>query len=40
LPDGKVIVRVPARDRALPIGYRRDGKVSGTIVTPRNLIPD
>jgi hypothetical protein len=35
-----VIVRVPSRDRSLPISYRRDGKVSEAIVTPRDLIPD
>jgi len=39
-PDRKVIVRVPARDRSLPISYRRDGKVSEAIVMPRDLIPD
>jgi hypothetical protein len=38
--DRKVIVRVPARDRSLPISYRRDGKVSEMVVTPRDLIPD
>jgi hypothetical protein len=38
--DRKVIVCVPARVRPLPISYRRDGKVSEAMVTPRDLIPD
>ncbi|HWU72932.1 MAG TPA: aspartyl protease family protein [Sphingomonas sp.] len=40
LSDARSMLKTVPVGRPLPIGYRRDGRISEAIVTPRDLIPD
>ncbi|MBW8840694.1 MAG: aspartyl protease family protein [Sphingomonadales bacterium] len=40
LSDARSMLKTVAVGQPLPISYRRDGKISEAIVTPRDLIPD